>query len=52
MVPKLEKSKIRRLAITQRENILRSHWSLGHVIEIYSGKDGIVQTVKVETSTN
>ena len=35
------------LVIIQSENIPRSHWPLGRVIETYPGKDGIVQTVKV-----
>ena len=45
-------SKNVKLVIIQSENIPRSHWSLGHVIETYPGKGGIIRTVKVKMPNN
>ena len=40
------------LVVIQTDNIPRSHWSLGRLIETYPGVDGVVQTVKVKTPIN
>lgn len=39
-------SKSRDLVILQEENVPRPHWPVDRVIEIYSGRDGVVRTVK------
>ena len=43
---------IRDLVIIQSENIPKSHWSFGRIIETYLEKDSIVRTVKVKMPNN
>ena len=40
------------LVVIQTDNIPRSQWSLGRIIETYPGEDGVVWTVKVKTPSN
>ena len=40
------------LVVIQTDNIPRSHWPLGCIIETYPGVDGVVRTVKVKTPSN
>ena len=38
--------------IIESENIPKSHWSFGRIIETYLEKDSIVRTVKVKMPNN
>ena len=40
------------LVVIQTDNIPRSHWSLGRILERYPVVDGVVRTVKVKRSSN
>ena len=40
------------LVVIQTDNIPRSYWLLGRIIEKYPGVDGVVRTVKVKTPSN
>ena len=40
------------LVILQEKHVPRSYWPMGKVIEIYSGRDGVVRIVKLRTPTN
>ena len=40
------------LVVIQTDNIPRSHWPLGHIIETYPRVDGVVWTVKVKMPSN
>ena len=39
-------------SVFQAGNIPRSYWPLGRITETYPGVDGVIQTVKVKTSSN
>ena len=40
------------LVILQEQDVPRSHWPIGRVMEIYPGQDGVVGIVKLRTPTN
>ena len=40
------------LVVIQTDNIPRSHWSLGRILERYPGVDGVLRTVKVKRPNN
>ena len=40
------------LVVIQTDNVPRSHWPLGRIIETYPGVDGALRTVKVKTPSN
>ena len=40
------------LVMLSVDHTQRSHWSLGRIVEVYPGKDGIVRSVKVKNPNN
>ena len=38
------------LVITSSNEIPRSHWPMGRIIEVYPGRDGVIRFVQLKTS--